>query len=275
MRSGTAWWRAELKLACACLLGALVFSMSAHASAASVSGSEMQIANAPAIPFQTWVTARWSARPIDAGRLAFIEGRLTALRYPPGFARLYRMEVEVEQDGVAYFLPIQEQLLRAYFDEVDAGRRVRLKLQPMGVFLGQPVLGVSGFQVDSGQTMLLALQTPGVSGWFELQPESRWSPDATILAAMKRDIQAAASASVSPRLASDVSGYFVQYFAQGKPNEGRVTLFGACDLSPSDKSARDPQHLLYASRDGGACFFVTSYDAKRKRFAAFRFNWSA
>ena len=107
MRFGMDWWRVELRLACACLFGALVSGMPVQAiPSTEISDAEL-IAKAPTIQFQSWTTARWSARPIELDRRAFIANQLTALGYPPGFVRLYQMEVDVEQDSVVYWLPMQ------------------------------------------------------------------------------------------------------------------------------------------------------------------------
>ena len=84
-------------------------------------------------------------RPTDAGLRNYIRLWVKAMGHPPAYGEVFKRQVEIEQDAVRYWMPIQDVLVEPFKKEVIAGGRADLYLLLMGTYKRLPVFAVSEF----------------------------------------------------------------------------------------------------------------------------------
>lgn len=84
-------------------------------------------------------------RVISPGVQAFVKQWASAMQHPVATQRMFVREIEVQQGGVTYWMPIQQALVAPLAREVPAGREVHLYLLLMGAYNRVPVFAVNEF----------------------------------------------------------------------------------------------------------------------------------
>ncbi len=76
----------------------------------------------------------------------FIQKWVKTLGHPKEYAELFPFEVEFEQNGNFYWLPIQETLVQPFADEVQANGTVKLFIMTAGAVNQRPIFLINEFQ---------------------------------------------------------------------------------------------------------------------------------
>ena len=139
-------------------LGAGDFDYGAYAeSSIAVAGSNLGIApgvawwlDAAHSKFHTVAAYTGKIRPVGAETRELISRWANAMRHAPGTSEMFASEIEVEQEGRRYWLPIQSQLVAPLQREVRAGENAHLYLLLVGAYKQAPVLVVNEFDLAEG-----------------------------------------------------------------------------------------------------------------------------
>ena len=95
--------------------------------------------------YRTRVTFTGRVRPTPADTAQFIVEWVKANGHPPAYADVFEQEIELTQDGNAYWMPIQDVLLAPLTAEVRADMPVDVFVLLMGGQGDRLVLAVSEF----------------------------------------------------------------------------------------------------------------------------------
>lgn len=74
-----------------------------------------------------------------------IDAWVRALRLPTEYASMFSFEVEMRQDGEVYWMPIQNQLLQGFVDDVRPGTSITLRAMLIGAENHVPVFVINAF----------------------------------------------------------------------------------------------------------------------------------
>jgi hypothetical protein len=96
--------------------------------------------------YTTLVRFTGKTRMIGEVRQTFIEDWVKSMRHPSQYARLFNREIEIVQDGRAWWLPIQSELVDPLEREVTPDGEVDLYVLLMGAVNGDVVFSVSEFE---------------------------------------------------------------------------------------------------------------------------------
>lgn len=88
-------------------------------------------------------------QPIDVRVRAFVRLWIKSTGHPAGDIEMFKTQVEIKQDTVAYWMPIQETLVEQFKKEIPAGRRVDLFLLLMGACRQAPVFVINEFNATT------------------------------------------------------------------------------------------------------------------------------
>jgi len=70
---------------------------------------------------------------------------VAAMGHPPAYGEVFKQQVQIRQDEITYWMPIQDVLLEPFRKEVVAGSQVELYLLLMGTHKRAPVFAISEF----------------------------------------------------------------------------------------------------------------------------------
>jgi hypothetical protein len=98
--------------------------------------------------YKTIGTFTGKTRPIAPQISDFITMWAKADQLPASYRELFKTEVEIEQDSVTYWMPIQQSLVESFHLEVAPGQKVTLYILLMGEYRHSAVFGVSGFDSE-------------------------------------------------------------------------------------------------------------------------------
>ena len=109
--------------------------------------------------YHTQATFTGKMRPIGPGVKAFIKMWIQATGHPAADAEMFKEQVEIKQDAVVYWMPIQQVLVEPLKKEVTIGGQVDLYLLLMGEYKHVPVFSVNEF--DATETIPEPSPIPG------------------------------------------------------------------------------------------------------------------
>jgi hypothetical protein len=89
-------------------------------------------------------------RPLQPGTRSLLQKWAKAMGHGQDTAALFASEIEVRQDGVTYWLPIQQMLVEPLQREVAPGSRAHLYILLVGAYEQVPVFAVSEFDAAEG-----------------------------------------------------------------------------------------------------------------------------
>ncbi len=100
--------------------------------------------------YHTIATFTGNKRVVAAGVKTYIGKWVGTMGHPSAYAEMFQSEIEVTQGSGTYWLPIQQQLVAPFDQEVPAGAEVHLYVLLMGTYNHVPVFAVSEFNVVGG-----------------------------------------------------------------------------------------------------------------------------
>ena len=95
--------------------------------------------------YRTRVTFSGHVRPMAEDLRKFVGCWVKAMGHPAAYADIFQQEIEVSQDGVSYWMPVEDVLVEQLQAEVLPGAEVDLYLLLMGGRRDRIVLAVSEF----------------------------------------------------------------------------------------------------------------------------------
>jgi hypothetical protein len=95
--------------------------------------------------YHTLATFTGNTRALPPSVKAYIEKWVKTMGHPPTYHEMFQREIEVRQGSSTYWLPIQQQLVAPFAQEVRAGSKVHLYVLLMGAINHTPVFAVSEF----------------------------------------------------------------------------------------------------------------------------------
>ena len=100
--------------------------------------------------FHTVATYTGNSRPITAETKELIRHWEKAMQHKAGTSDMFASEIEVEQDGSRYWLPIQSQLVKPLSEEIHPGQATHLYILLVGAYKQAPVFIVNEFNLAEG-----------------------------------------------------------------------------------------------------------------------------
>ena len=95
--------------------------------------------------YRTRVTFTGRIRVTPADTKRFIVRWVKAMGHPVAYADVFQQEIEISQDAVSYWMPIQDVLISQLTAEVDAGDEIDLYVLLMGAQADRIVFAISEF----------------------------------------------------------------------------------------------------------------------------------
>jgi len=84
-------------------------------------------------------------RQIDPGVHDFVSRWVKAMGHPVEFVQMFRVEVEIEQAGAKYWMPLQESLVEPWEIDMSGPGDADLSLLLMGAYDHVPVFTIASF----------------------------------------------------------------------------------------------------------------------------------
>ena len=126
-------------------------------SSISSAGSDLGIApgvtwwlDASHPKFHTVATYTGNVRPITSETKQLIERWAKAMQHGPGTVEMFASEIEVQQGGARFWLPVQSQLIEPFQKEIRPGQATHLYILLVGAYKHAPVFIVNEFGLAEG-----------------------------------------------------------------------------------------------------------------------------
>jgi hypothetical protein len=100
--------------------------------------------------YHTVATFTGNTRLVSSDVSAFIETWVKSMGHPSAYAEMFQNEIEIRQGSSTYWLPIQQQLVATFLQEVPAGAKVNLYVLLLGALDHKSVFSVSEFNAAGG-----------------------------------------------------------------------------------------------------------------------------
>ncbi|WP_293003332.1 hypothetical protein [Nevskia sp.] len=91
-----------------------------------------------------------NTRVVSPGVKTYIEKWVKTMGHPAAYHEMFQHEIEIRQGSFTYWLPIQQQLVAPFGQEVPAGAKVNLYVLLMGALNHVPVFAASEFNAVGG-----------------------------------------------------------------------------------------------------------------------------